>query len=316
MGKYFNIIEAMFKTAGLAKDTGLLTLAAASIILPVAIFLALTFLLKGIGFILAIPIVVVVAWYFSLKKHNRVMELQGIEKGQLIKFTDWAWLNFRRIFVDLFCWYDKKLLIPVIVAIILVAIGVVLFGSSMPAASHTNEVNDYMYANGASARAHVNSWSALQALGGLGMVIIGLYLVVIVWMIVFYIHSTRTKFGSWLALAGVCAAGEALKQSNAQIKGQTLEAALPSYINLQLVYLAAYIVLIPIEVVFVVLMLLGGSTSILGTAIMLIATLVIALILMAETMIIEAGIYKFWIVPEEKIMGKVDLKKLAPRPVA
>ena len=49
---------------------------------------------------------------------------------------------------------------------------------------------------------------------------------------------------------------------------------------------------------------------------MLIATLVIALILMAETMIIEAGIYKFWIVPEEKIMGKVDLKKLAPRPVA
>ena len=191
MGKYFNIIEAMFKTSGLAKDMRLLAWTAAGVVLPFIIALAMRFLFDGIGGLLAIPIELLVAWYCMLMMHNRVMELQGIKKGPAVKYLDWAWLSFRRIFVDAFCWYDKKLFIPVIVAIILAVAGTVYFSDA--ALNHQPIQSNPGFNGGA-----IPPTSGGMA--GIGVAILGVMFVLLVWMIVFIVHSTRTKFGAWLAL--------------------------------------------------------------------------------------------------------------------
>ena len=92
---------------------------------------------------------------------------------------------------------------------------------------------------------------------------------------------------------------------------------MPSYINLQIFYLAAYVLLIPAYIIFMALILSGsGSGMMIGGLLVIAVLLVVMLGLSAETMVIEAGLYKFWILGQKDTTGKIGLKASKPKPVS
>lgn len=181
------------------------------------------------------------------------------------KYLDWLTLNVRKFFIDLFCWYDKKLLVPAVVFLV-IGIGVLVAAVVMGA----NDISN------------LSETSVLVLIAGIAVVLIGIFC----WSIADVVHSLRTQFGLFMYLRGDGEEGKMLKKSAQLVQGQTLEVFLAHLIF----GLMLFIVMVPLVIVMVLLALIPC----LGIVIDSVLALVLAIILMAISNHYNANVFKFF----------------------
>jgi len=283
MGKYFNIIEAMFQSLGQVKDLILI----GWILLWIVVACLISFVSMAISpvlWALMLPVGWAVGFFFLLKIHQRVMVVQKMPQRPDVSFVSWVWLCIRRLLVDIFCWYDKKLLIPVVLGIIIGFGALVMVGAS--ALSNASAKPGSMAFGGPA--------SAGMTLGA-GVGLMAAIFVLFIWFFVsFGVHSTRTKFAAWNYLSGRTDSGKAIIGSNALIKGQTIEAFLPSALNLMTMYFTMYILIIPAYFVGIMLLALVPVLAAILAILFVLAIGIVACALFGQVMIIEAGLFRYW----------------------
>lgn len=145
------------------------------------------------------------------------MAANGISIGEKPpSVVDWFVLNVRRFFIDLTCWYDKKLLIP---AAILIAIGAVAGVASLAL--------------------------PMVLIIALGILALGLA----AWAIAMVVHSLRTNFCLYMFLRGDGKEGGMPRKSFDLVKGQTLQVFLAQFLFVVILAIAFIIIAIPMIVI-------------------------------------------------------------------
>ncbi|VVB56992.1 Uncharacterised protein [uncultured archaeon] len=117
--------------------------------------------------------------------------------AKLPSMVDWFMLHLRLFFINISCWYDKRLLMPAAVVLAL-AVMCAVIGFAAPAAF-------------------------------VGAAIFGA-LALFCWMVGIIIHGIRTKFAAWMFLRGDGAEGKMPYTSYKLVHGQTLEVFLAYFI--------------------------------------------------------------------------------------
>ncbi len=185
---------------------------------------------------------------------RKTMELIGIKVGKFPSLVDWFVMNIRMVFVNLFCWYDKKLLTPTIICLVLAVLVLVLAITS---------IIEY-------------------ELGAIISFVI-IMLMVVAWSIASTIHSIRTGFAQYLFLGKEMNESEALKMSHNIIKGQTFQAFLPQI-------MISLIVAIPILIIVIASVILIGQNNL----VINVLTFLWTIPTVAIAMVFVADMYKFF----------------------
>jgi len=185
---------------------------------------------------------------------RKTMEKVGIKVGKFPSLVDWFVMNIRMILVNVFCWYDKKLLTPAIICLVLAVLVLVLA---------------------------ITSIIEFELGAMISFVII--MLMIAVWAVAITIHSIRTGFGQYLFLGKEINESEALKMSHNIIKGQTFQAFLPQI-------MISLVVAIPILIVVIASFVLIGQNDL----VINVLTFLWTIPAVAISMVFVTDMYKFF----------------------
>jgi len=155
------------------------------------------------------------------------MRAVGLKTAEQPSYINWIVLNARRFFLDLLCWYDRRLITP---AAVLLVVASLSFGISIVVGMGS---------------------AAYLPLSILGM--LSFMLFVFAWMIAVYVHSIRTEFGFYMYLRGDGKEGDMPKKSYDLVVGQTFEVFLARLGLGVLLMIGICAIAIPVVIVVVLL---------------------------------------------------------------
>lgn len=246
--KEFDIFELMKKAFAEFRDRDLWIKTAGSMIVPLVAFAAVAVLfgtpaiyfwskdesgklaaiaILAIGTALGFGVAVVLGAYVWSLSAKRAMEIAKV-KTIAPKPIDVVLLGVKQIFVNAFCWYDKKLLAPTVG---LVCVSVLFFILAYFQNSSEN-----------------TQLAALGMVAGFGM----LSLAFIAYIIAVNVHAYRTFFALNYYLAGEGAALDMPRKSYDMVNGQTLEVFIslfvPQFAAGLVIQIAIQFVMMPLSV--------------------------------------------------------------------
>ncbi|MCL6088968.1 MAG: hypothetical protein M1530_02255 [Candidatus Marsarchaeota archaeon] len=137
-------------------------------------------------------------FYFQPRIMRAALAAYGVKvPAKLPGMVDWLMLHIRLFFVNLACWYDKKLLVP---AAAFIGLAIVFLLVSFVAGAAA--IGAFIFA----------------ALGFM------------CWLVASIVHSIRTGFAPWMFLRGDGPEGKMPLASNGLVRGQTFEVFLSYFV--------------------------------------------------------------------------------------
>ncbi len=183
--------------------------------------------------------------------------------------VDWAIFSIRRCLIDMFCWYDKKLLIP---AVVLLVSGLLLFGAMIMSATP-------MILSSAGGRVTGN-----VLMGIFGIVL--LVLAFLAYFIAYSIHSLRTHFSLYMYLKGDADGKASIRKSFDLVKGQTWQVFCAQLLYGVVIGLAAIVVMIVMFVLAII--------PIVGILVDVVAFIALLYLAMAFNFVYMADVFAFF----------------------
>ena len=219
MGKYYDVMAGLkyawsrFRDKDLLKwavfyDVGMIVASILDMIIAAVVFMLIfgvkidDFLKMGANF----PSISLLAGLWLLPRFMMAaMRASDMKTIGNVGIIDWAHLSIRKFLVNIVCWYDRKLLVPAVVFLVLAGI----FAFVVPS---------------------------------MGIAIVALALFMVSWIIAMVVHTIRVNFADFMYLRGDGGVTKMPRKSYDLVTGQTFEVFL-AHLAFAIVYILAAIVI-------------------------------------------------------------------------
>jgi len=197
--------------------------------------------------------------------------------GKAPGIIDWAHLAIRKMLVNIFCWYDKKLLIP---AVLFIGLSVVLIGLTI---------------------------AGIEPLTSYGMAIVFLLLTALAWGVGIVVHTIRTIFADYMYLRGEGDLVKMPRRSYDAVVGKTFEVFLA--------FLVFGLLMALFFVVIIIAMVALALIPVVGTIVDLILGAALLIAFSAFTQVFMVDMFKFFVDRGKKLAATKTsaVKKSASR---